>query len=247
MCQEMTIDTAASQIRERDRGANGAANATRARDTYHVIKRDILHCRLKPGAKLRFEELRDRYEVGISPLREALVRLSADGLVVLEDHRGFHVAPVSRADLMDVTQMRIMLECKALSASITNGDDEWESRVMGAYHLLSKTERFIDGDRMLGQDWEDRHRDFHSVLLQACGSRWLLNLRTLLYDQSDRYRRLSLQARQQPRPANAEHREILDMVLARDVDAACNLLANHIQKTTDILLADPDLGNFFTE
>ena len=243
----MTDAAAASQIRERDRGAKGVPVATRARDTYHLIKSDILNCRLMPGAKLRFEDLRDRYEVGISPLREALVRLSADGLVVLEDHRGFHVAPVSRADLIDVTQMRIMLECKAIAAAITNGDDEWESRVMGSYHLLSKTERFVDGDRVLGQEWEDRHRDFHSLLLAACGSRWLLNLRTLLYDQSDRYRRLSLQTRQQPRQANVEHREMLDTVLARNVEAACDLLTKHIQKTTDILLADPDLASFFTE
>ncbi|NPT55621.1 GntR family transcriptional regulator [Paraburkholderia elongata] len=241
----MTVDAAASQIRERNGMVKVAA--TRARDVYDLIKRDILDCRLQPGAKLRFEELRDRYEVGISPLREALVRLSANGLVVLEDHRGFHVAPVSRADLVDVTQMRIMLECKALAASIKNGDDEWESHVMGAYHFLSKTERFVDDDRILGQDWEERHRDFHTVLLKACGSPWLLQLRTLLYDQSDRYRRLSLRARQQPRPANVEHREILDKVLARDVDAACDLLAKHIQKTTDILLADPDIGKIFTE
>jgi GntR family transcriptional regulator, carbon starvation induced regulator len=241
----MTVDVAASQTRER----NGMvkAGATRARDVYHLIKQDILNCRLQPSAKLRFEELRDRYDVGISPLREALVRLSADGLVVLEDHRGFHVAPVSRADLIDVTQMRIMLECQALAASIQKGDDEWESQVISAYHLLSKTERFVDGERILGQDWEERHRDFHTVLLKACGSPWLLHLRTLLYDQSDRYRRLSLQAKQQPRPANVEHKKILDKVLAREVEAACNLLTKHIQKTTDISLADPELAKVFTE
>jgi GntR family transcriptional regulator, carbon starvation induced regulator len=241
----MTLEAAAGQARERGRGIE--AVPTRARDTYHLIKRDILECRLKPGTKLRFEELRDRYDVGISPLREALVRLSADGLVVLEDHRGFHVAPVSREDLIDVTCQRIMLECQALSESIKLGDDEWESRVMGTYHLFSKTEGFVDGDRILGQDWEERHREFHSILLQACGSRWLLHLRTLLYDQSDRYRRLSLLANQQPRPANVEHREILDKVLARDVDDACELLARHIQRTTDVLLSDPDLGGVFAD
>lgn len=240
----MRVDAAESQFGKR-RAVEAAA--TRARDTYHLIKRDILVCRLQPGARLRLEELRDRYEVGISPLREALVRLSANGLVILEDHRGFHVAPVSRADLFDVTQMRIMLECEALSESIKNGNDEWESRLMGAYHFLSKTEEVIGGDGMLGQDWEERHRDYHSVLVHACGSRWLLNLRTLLYDQSDRYRRLSLQAKQQSRPANDEHHEILEAVLARDVDLACNLLTNHIQRSTDILLAAPDLQHIFSE
>jgi GntR family transcriptional regulator, carbon starvation induced regulator len=240
----MRVDEKDSQFRER-RAVEVAP--TRARDTYHLIKRDILVCRLQPGARLRLEELRDRYEVGTSPLREALVRLSADGLVILEDHRGFHVAPVSRADLCDVTQMRITLECQALSESIKNGNDEWESRLMGAYHFLSKTVDVVDSDGVLGQAWEQRHRDYHSALVQACGSRWLLNVRTLLYDQSDRYRRLSLQAKQQHRGSNDEHREILDAVLARDTNLACKLLAGHIQQSTDILLADHELQRIFKE
>src|SRR5918993_3566961 len=95
-------------------GGELPASRTRAIDTYRRIRQDILECRLRPGTRLRSEELCDYYQVGISPLREALVRLSADGLAVLEEHRGYHVAPVSRADLIDLTNMRIKLECAAL-------------------------------------------------------------------------------------------------------------------------------------
>src|SRR5712672_3207808 len=100
------------------RGDVVAASRTRATDTYRRLRQDILECRLRPGLRLRAEELCERYGVGISPLREALVRLSADGLTVLREHRGYHVAPVSKADLIDVTRMRIKLESAALASSI---------------------------------------------------------------------------------------------------------------------------------
>jgi DNA-binding GntR family transcriptional regulator len=226
-------------------GGVASASRTRAIDTYRRIRQDILECRLRPGARLRAEELCEQYEVGISPLREALVRLSADGLAVLEEHRGYHVAPVSRADLLDLTRMRIELERMALTASIQNGDDEWEARVLAAHHRLSKTEAFVEGNRILGQGWEERHAHFHRVMLEACGSPWLLSFRDALYDHGGRYRRLSLQ--QGPslsRPADTEHQDILQAVLGRDVQKACSLLTLHIQRTTDMLLAQDDPALF---
>jgi DNA-binding GntR family transcriptional regulator len=224
-------------------GEVATAGRTRATDTYWRLRQDILECRLRPGARLRAEELCESYGVGISPLREALVRLSGDGLAVLREHRGYHVAPVSKADLIDVTRMRIKLEGAALAGSIANGDDEWESRVVAAFHRLSKTEAFVEGERILGQGWEQRHREFHRTMLDACGSPWLLTFRDTLYDHGERYRRLSVQSPTVERPANVEHREVFDAVIARDSDRACWLLSEHIQRTTDALLeqADPSL------
>jgi DNA-binding GntR family transcriptional regulator len=230
-------------VTKEDLGEVVTAARTRATDTYQRLRRDILECRLRPGARLRAEELCEKYGVGISPLREALVRLSGDGLTVLREHRGYHVAPVSKADLIDVTRMRIKLESTALASSIANGDDEWESRVVAAFHRLSKTEAFVEGERILGQGWEHRHREFHRTMLEACGSPWLLTFRDTLYDHGERYRRLSVQGPAVERPANVEHREIFDAVIARDSERACWLLSEHIQRTTDTLLqqADPAL------
>jgi GntR family transcriptional regulator, carbon starvation induced regulator len=133
-----------------------------------------------------------------------------------------------------------MIESAALTASIANGDDEWESRVVAEFHRLSKTEAFVEGSRILGSEWELRHSTFHRTLLEACGSPWLLSLRDMLYAHSDRYRRLSVQvqAPMKARAANTEHREIFDAVIARDAQRACVLLAHHLQRTTDALLAN---------
>ena len=75
-------------------------------DVYGRLRRDVLDGELKPGSRLRFEEMKAKYGVGISPLREALTRLAAEKLVILEEHKGFRVAPISAEDLCDILFMR---------------------------------------------------------------------------------------------------------------------------------------------
>src|SRR4029079_12386032 len=86
------------------------ANRTLTSDVFDRLRTDIVHCHLRPNSRLLFRDLRATYDSGMSPLREALMRLAADGLVVLEDHKGFRVAPVSRAELVDITSTRCELE-----------------------------------------------------------------------------------------------------------------------------------------
>jgi DNA-binding GntR family transcriptional regulator len=201
------------------------------------MRADILGVQFQPGEKLRFRELRARYGVGISPLREALTRLAADGIVVLEDQRGFRVAPVSRADLEDVTRLRQELETMALRHAIANGDEEWEVRVMAALHRLSKLPEHDPLDpRIMNEQWARRHEEFHYALLSACGSPRLLQFRKMLFDQSERYRRLSKVYGSQPRDALAEHRALTEAALARDTGLACSLLAEHLGRTASMVL-----------
>jgi DNA-binding GntR family transcriptional regulator len=212
---------------------------------FERLRADILGVHFRPGEKLRFRELRARYGVGVSPLREALTRLAADGFVVLEDQRGFRVAPVSRADLRDLTRLRQQLETTALAQSIAEGDEEWEVKVMAAYHRLSKLPEHEPGDqRVMNEQWARRHEEFHFALVSACGSPRLLQFRKMLFDQSERYRRLSKAYGAQPRDVLAEHRAIMDAALARDTSLATALLAEHLGRTTaDVLEGMIDEGD----
>lgn len=216
-------------------GEGQLVGRTLASNVLERLRHDILECRLKPGARLRFADLRDRYGVGTSPLREALMRLASDGLVVLEDHRGFHVAPVSKAKLLDITFMRRELETKALVLGIQNADEHWEARVLAGYHALSrKTEPHRNG--VMDPEWETRHRVFHFALVSGCGSDWLLRFRSILYDQWDRYRRLSIKYARNDRDFMREHRELMEAALERDADAAAYLMNRHITMSTRMLL-----------
>jgi DNA-binding GntR family transcriptional regulator len=200
------------------------------------LRADLVRGRLRPGDRLRFNVLRRSYGVGLSPLREALSRLAADGLVSLQGQRGFQVAPVSLADLRDVYEVRRGLEVTALRASIARGDDRWEAEIVAAFHRLRKSYlRGRDHPALLGDEWELAHRAFHLALLSACGSPWLLHLRNILFDHAERYRQLAVAYGYPSRVSLGEHRAMVEATLARDAGRACRLLETHLRKTADIV------------
>ena len=200
------------------------------------LRHDILDGVLAPGLKLRFEMLRERYGFGASTLREALTRLVGDALVTSEEQRGFRVADVSLADFGDLTHTRRLVEVEALRQSILFGDDAWEGALVGAYHRLARVEeKLAEGRPEMRDEFEDRNRDFHMALISACPSRWLKHMHGVLFQQSERYRRISLARREVARDVHAEHTAVIEAALARDVDLACRLEAAHIDKTLDVL------------
>jgi GntR family carbon starvation induced transcriptional regulator len=213
-------------------GAQGSAPSTLTEALQDRLRQDIILGVLKPGTKLKLETLSKSYDVSVNTMREALSRLAAEGLVVVEGQKGFTVLPVSLEDLRQITEMRQLLECHALRQSIARADLDWEARVVGAYHKLSKVEALVETDpERYGDAWERFNQEFHAALIANCQSRWLLSFHKAMYDHSQRYRMLSLKTKPFPRARSAgEHRKILDAALARDADKASELLAQHILK-----------------
>jgi DNA-binding GntR family transcriptional regulator len=195
------------------------------------LRKDIVGCELAPGQRLKFEELRTRYDAGIGSLREALMQLEADGLVVAESNRGFCVAPVTIADLEDITELRVDIEKKVLAQSIRLGNDAWEAEIVASLHMLTKLEPVVANTQSRNRElWEERHRRFHDALAAACPSPWLLRFRDVLFVQSQRYRNLSML--QSPKPGRVDdHRALMEVVLARDVPRATAALEDHIRRT----------------
>jgi GntR family transcriptional regulator, carbon starvation induced regulator len=215
----------------------GASTLTEA--LHERLRHDIILGVLPPSAKLKLEKLSKAYDVSVNTLREALSRLAADGLVVAEGQKGFAVLPVSDEDLRQITEMRQLLECHALKQSIAAADLDWEARVVGAYHKLSKIEELVEAEpETYGEPWERANQGFHEALVSNCRSRWLRLYLRAVYDMSRRYRMLSLKTKPFPRSQSAaEHRLILEAVIGRDGDKASRLLAEHILKAAQ--LADP--------
>lgn len=201
------------------------------------LRNQLLDGHLKPGAKLKIDSLRERGGVSVAAIREALSRLTAEGLVKAIPQRGFIVAPISRADLKDLTAVRIEIETKCLRQSIENGDLAWEGRLLSVWHQLEKTNVLLDdGASGFNSKWIELHNEFHDALISHCGSEWWLRLRGQLYAQVERYRRLLLPFAKSPRNPEEEHRGIVEAALARNADLACDLLAKHLQRTADALL-----------
>jgi DNA-binding GntR family transcriptional regulator len=182
------------------------------------------------------DRVRREYDVSLSPLREALARLIAVGLVELHDNRGYTVAPVSLGNLAEITRLRIEFESFALSQAIANGDLAWESEVMRALHRLNRMVRDPADPKTL-KTWENAHRDFHMALLAGSGMPLLLSFCLVLHNLNDRYRRVFLVAQGGDRNVAAEHSEIAQGAVARDAPYACEKLREHIQRTGSNLLA----------
>lgn len=209
---------------------------SQAERAYERLRGEILHGDLMPGERLRANDLQDRFQLGLTPIREALMRLSTEGLVAAETHRGSRVTDTSLSEFNDLMATRREIEQLCLTKAIALGDAAWEAEIVAAMHMLSRTPLpASQDDREAAALWESRHRRFHLALVSACGSDWLLRFWTTLADHSERYRKIRLlhhrQAQAEVRDVSAEHSAIMEAVLARDAGRACALLDAHLETT----------------
>lgn len=209
---------------------------------YRRLRRDIVTGVHPPGEKLRPEHLKLQYNVSAGTLREALGLLVADSLVTAQEQKGFRVAPMSAADLQDLTRTRVVLELAAAEDSVQRGGDSWEASVVSAYHELSLAEKRVRMDRAAHYDmWEEKNRQFHEAVLSACDSRWLKKFSSQLFQQAERYRRLSMLTAEPRDAENDDHKDILDAAISRDIDRLKAILKMHINRALDVALSSGNL------
>ena len=176
--------------------------------------------------------------MGTSPIREALMRLEAEGLVELEQNKGFRVSEVSRENLLDLMHTRIEIENIALRWSIEKGDVEWEANLLSAFHRLSRQSKIdpVNTDA-LSEAWSREHADFHPALVSACGAPTLLSIRSRLFEQAERYVALSIMSNSPLRDDVTEHKQLMRAALNREIDKTLDLNRIHITRTLDKVAA----------
>lgn len=230
--------------------------ATKTETAYRTLRQEILETRLRPGAPLKLGVMRDAYGIGWTPLREALSRLEAEHLVTSSANKGFSVAPVSMAELSDLTNARRLVELPMLAESIANGDEEWETALVAAHYRLSRCKPPVENpEELVITDWEERHEAFHHALLSACKSQWLMRFYVQIKDQLRRHHRIlaitpglaaskgsdwrDSAAFHALRDALAlePHTALMNAALDRDVDRAVELLGAHIELTKQVFVA----------
>lgn len=217
-----------------------AAPETNVEQVFRNVRDDIVKCRLSPGAKLNIQECSTTYGVGTTPVREALSRLAATGLVLAQGNRGFRVSELSIDDLVDLTKARLWIEEYVLRRSIALGDLTWESDIIARAHQLGLSKVNSDKSLYLDETWEERHFDFHAALVGGCDSRYLYDYWERMFVAATRYRRWSAVNFPGERDVEDEHRAIMDATLARDADKATALMREHMIKlVVTIVGADP--------
>ncbi|WP_113156202.1 GntR family transcriptional regulator [Nitratireductor sp. OM-1] len=222
-------------------GKKNPRETTLTEEAYQKLRWDIVSGTLQAGSPLRLDNLKQRYGLGYSPLREALNRLHSERLVMSVALRGFTVAPLSLTEMWDAVDTRIHIEAEALRRAIEFGDDDWETGVISAFHGLSLKARKLEQMDAPPMDemkaLEDRHHRFHHALISACRSNWLLDFSNKLYVETERYRFpvLGGPLARPSRDLALEHQEIMEAAIARDTDKATSLLCRHYRRTGETL------------
>jgi DNA-binding GntR family transcriptional regulator len=211
--------------------------ATRTEQVYEVIRSELLNGVFQPGQKLKMVELTERFGVSQSVVREALTRLTEQGLLVATPQRGFRVRGLSVEDIAELTETRIQIESLALRLAVERGDLQWETGILAAHHRLERTPVTRD-DGTVSEDWSSHHRDFHQALLTGCGNRRLESVATSLRDSAELYRRWYwVLTDDHQRDLAREHQQLRELTLARDADRAIEVLTEHIDRAPRLLIA----------
>ena len=188
---------------------------------YDQLRSDMISCRLAPGTDIRENELALRFGVSKSPVRDALMRLEREGLVITLPRQGYRVAPVSVADVQDMFHLRDALERACMERIVRRATDE----------QLAQLDRFRTFD---GATWDGGfvayNRDFHHTLARIAGNARMRDQLIDLIDQMERAVQLSLSSLKKGDPQSLvdEHREIIDALQAREAARAQRLASRHV-------------------
>jgi DNA-binding GntR family transcriptional regulator len=188
---------------------------------YDQLRSDMISCRLAPGTDIRENELALRFGVSKSPVRDALMRLEREGLVITLPRQGYRVAPVSVSDVQDMFHLRDALERACMERIVRRASDE----------QLAQLDRFRIFD---GATWDggfvSYNRDFHHTLARIAGNARMRDHLIDLIDQMERAVQLSLSSLKKGDPQSLvdEHRQIIDALQARETVRAQRLASRHV-------------------
>ncbi|PSW15176.1 XRE family transcriptional regulator [Photobacterium sanctipauli] len=203
-----------------------------------MIRQDILNGELSPGQKLVVAELKDRYSVGASPIREALVQLSWRRYVDFAPQKGCWVSPVSVAELEDLFDSCQELSKVLLKRAIEKGDEAWELEILTSFHKLSRINPAESETNF--KEWELRHSEFHLALLAGSQSPTMLGLYREVYEQIERYRHIWVsqhRAYEERYHDNGEHEAMMKAVLEKDTERALGLISKHSDRAMEMIKA----------
>lgn len=193
------------------------------------LRRSILSGELAAGTQLRQDEIAVRFGTSRIPVREALRQLATEGLVTFYPNRGAVVSAFSLEDVLEMLEIRIALECRALRLAIPNmleSDLEYAEQMLREYDQEPKPEK-----------WGEMNWNFHSALYAPCHKAKLLQLLQSNCGHVNRFTRLQVSLAAGKDVPQRQHYQILTACRAGDVNTAVKLLEEHIEHTRKSLLA----------
>jgi DNA-binding GntR family transcriptional regulator len=205
---------------------SGRGHRTLAEKAFDTLHTAIITGRLRPGTRLPIEELAEVLEMSPMPIREAVRRLDAAGLVENIPHRGARVTDLSVTDLAEVTEARLALEVLAIRRAAERFDADHEAVARDRLEQLNR----MSDDNSAGTS--AAHAAFHFALYDAASSAWLMRLIRPVWETSERYC-LAVPSCRQLVERRHEHDAILAACVAREPDRAALALHDHLATTAN--------------
>jgi DNA-binding GntR family transcriptional regulator len=203
---------------------------TLAAHAEQVLREMIFSGELAPGVRISAEEAAEKLGMSPIPVREALRSLASRGLVEAIARRGFRVRPADRRDFAETYQLRMLLDPFAAELAVPRMD---RTAISGMDRALANLEH-----TMLSNDtgsYDAHHRAFHFSVYNHAGSRWLLDIQAMLWENSQRYQRLSASIRGTPEDRVAEHRAIAEACRRGDGAEAARIVRQHLDFTQAVV------------
>ncbi|AOE85901.1 GntR family transcriptional regulator [Pseudomonas sp. TCU-HL1] len=196
-----------------------------ARSTSEIIAKHlrdaIIAGALAEDTPIRQDEIARAFNVSKIPVREALKRLEAEGLVLFHRNRGAVVTRISEPELAQIFEVRVILEVQAISMAVPNMTADHFKR---AEAICDEFLQITDADR-----WAELNWAFHARLYEACQRPFLINLIRSIHDKIERYLRIQISLSHEAKQrADGEHRELVEVCRRQDVEGAAALIESHI-------------------
>lgn len=213
--------------------------SSKADVAYAELRDRILSGRLEAGSKLMQYVLADELGISITPLREAIRRLSGEGLIVLEGHRNARVAEMNADEARELFETRRALDPEAIALAAVRRTDADIARMQEALkHLLPVTQQW-------GEAALVAHREVHQAIYVASHNTVLIRMLDDVWDKSDRYRRAGVQLPPGAEPRTRdfeEHGRMVDLVIDRQPDVASTLMRSHVDNSLTALALATEVG-----
>lgn len=198
---------------------------------YEIIKNDIITCVLAPGEQIAQSQLAARYQIGTTPVREALQRLAQEGFVQAIPRFGFVVTPITFRDVHEIFELRAVLESAAVRLAAVRGRQEQLRQIARSTNFT-----YVYRDPPSYSKFLELNNDWHRSVAVVAGNQRLVDLLSKLLDELTRVFHLGLDLRDSAEEMRDEHIALAEALLARDPDRAEQIARSQIARSQERIL-----------
>ncbi len=200
---------------------------------YKILEERIINLELKPGEKIDVASLAEEFGISETPIRDALKKLSENGLVKAKSRRGYYAVKLSEKDIVEIYELRKLLETYALESFIKNVDSLELQKLKKMWEKVRKKNK----KDLKFSEFYPTDREFHLKIVKKCNNRRLKGIFSQIYNLVKICQHMYTNFE----GALDEHIKIVEAIEKRNLNEAKKLLAQHIDRAKERVLES--LGN----